>query len=104
MNGRRRDHQVWLGERVSRFPAFLHQKPPLQHDVFRDLQNAPLEHGPHLAREPAIQLRPTIGFGDTLDAEANFRQGNDADMNLAEGASGHEVHNPWFRPWPPQFR
>ncbi len=39
MNGSRGDNQVWLGESMASFSAFLDQQPPFEHDVFGDLEN-----------------------------------------------------------------
>lgn len=39
VNGRRGYEEVRLRERVTRFPAFLNQKSPLQHNVFGDLED-----------------------------------------------------------------
>src|ERR1035438_9317590 len=69
VNSCRRNDQVWLRESVSRFPAILNQKPPLEHNVFGDLKNTPVKHGTNLVREPIVQLGPVIGFVNKLDAE-----------------------------------
>jgi hypothetical protein len=75
VNGRRGYEEVRLRECVSRFPAFLNQKAPLQDNVFGDLKNPPVKHGAHLLREPVIQFGPSIGFRDKLDAEAKLGKG-----------------------------
>jgi hypothetical protein len=41
--------------------AFLDQKPPLEHDVFGDLENPTIEHRPHFVREPIIQSARRLG-------------------------------------------
>ena len=47
---------------MSRLPAFLNQKPPLEHNVFGNLENPLAKHGPDFIREPVIELRAAIGF------------------------------------------
>jgi hypothetical protein len=41
---------------VSSFPAFFHQEPPSEHDVFGNWQNPLIEHGPYLLCELIVQL------------------------------------------------
>jgi hypothetical protein len=88
---------------VSRFPAILNQKPPLEHNVFGDLKNTPVKHGTNLVREPIVQLGPVIGFVNKLDAESNLGKSYRADMKVLKGTIGDEGHNSLVRLWPAQF-
>jgi hypothetical protein len=41
---------------MPRLPAFLDEKPPLEHDVFGNLENPFTRHGPDVIRQPAIEI------------------------------------------------
>jgi hypothetical protein len=84
MNCRCGDHQVRLRKGVTGLPAFLDEKPPLQHDVFRYFENAAFKHGAHLVRQPLIQFGSAIGFCNQFDAEAYLGKRHNADKNLIE--------------------
>jgi len=104
MNGGGGDHEVRLRERVTRFPAFLNQQPPLEQNLFRDLENAAIEHGTHLVHQPVVQFNPAMGLVDKFDAKSNLGQGYYADVKLLQRAAGYEGHDFPIRPGSPQFR
>jgi hypothetical protein len=104
MDGCRSDDQVRLRERMPRLPAFLNQKPPLEHNVFGNLENPFSEHGPDLICEPIIEIGAAIGLTDQLNAEANLGEGYSADVKLIKRTTGNERHNLLLRLGPPQFR
>ncbi len=104
VNSRGGDDQVPLGESVPRLPAFLHQKPPFEHNVFSDLENTTVEDGAYVVREPVIQFRAARGFADQLNAKSNLGKRNRADIELVKGTAIDERHDPLVRLSPPQFR
>jgi hypothetical protein len=75
MNGCRSDDQVRLRERMPCLPAFLNQKPPLEHNVFGNLENPFAEHGPDFIREPVIEIGAPVGLTDQLNTEPNLGEG-----------------------------
>jgi hypothetical protein len=95
MNGCRSNDQIRLRERMPRLPAFLNQKPPLEHNVFGNLENPFAKHGPDLIRQPVIEVRAAIGLSDQLNAEANLGEGYSADVKLIKRTTGNERHNLW---------
>ena len=99
MNGRRGDNQVWLGESVALLAAFLDQKPPLEHDVFGDLENPMVEHRAHLVGEPIIQFGAAVGFVYKLDAEADLGKSYRADVKLVKRAPVDKIYDSRFRLW-----
>lgn len=70
---------------MPRLPAFLNQKPPLEHYVFGNLENPFAKHGPDLIRQPVIEVRAAIGLTDQLNAEANLGEGYSADVKVSSG-------------------
>ena len=72
MNGCRSNDQIRLRERMPRLPAFLNQKPPLEHNVFGNLENPSAKHGPDLIRQPVIEVRAATRFTDHLNAETKL--------------------------------
>src|SRR5579883_453886 len=69
------------------------QKPPLEHHVFRDLQDALLERRPNFMRQPVVQLRALSRVGDELNAEPDFGKGDRADKEVIEWLSRDERHD-----------
>ena len=82
MNGGCGYDEIRLRERVARLPAVVDQKPPLEHDVFRDRENPLVKHGPHLAREPVVQRGTAIGFAHELDPKPELCKRDHADIKL----------------------
>ncbi len=87
---RRRDNQIGLREGMPRLAAFLDQQPPFEDNVFGDGQDALLEHGAHLVREPVIECGALAGVRNKFDAEADFGDGYGADIKLVERVRGNE--------------
>ena len=96
--------QVGLRENVCRLPAFFNQQAPRENDIFGNLENPLLKHGPHPLREPLVQLRSANGFRNKFNSESNFSKGNGADLELRKGPIGDKGNNPWLRPWTSQLR
>jgi len=44
------------------FAALLNEQPPLEHDVFGNLEHAMREHRAHFAGEPVVEFRATSGI------------------------------------------
>ena len=82
---------------MARLSAFLDQKPPLEHDVFGDLENPMVEHRAHLVREPIIQFCAAVGFVNKLNAEANLGKSYSADVKLIQRATGYKIYDSRFR-------
>ena len=93
VHGCRSDDEVRLRERVPRLSAFLNQKPPLENNVFGNLENPFAKHGPNLTREPVIEVGAAGGLTDQLYAETNLGQGYRADVKLIERTTGNERNN-----------
>ena len=87
MQGRGSEHQIRLREGVSALSSFFDQQPPLQHDVFGDIQNAILEHGPKLVIEPIVQLHPPVYVLYQFDSKTDLGKGYDADVEKFERLS-----------------
>jgi hypothetical protein len=64
--------------------AVFHQQPPFEQDVFRYGQDPPCERRPQCKRQPVIQLGASRGVFLKLNAEANFGDVHDADIELVE--------------------
>ena len=101
---RRRNEQIGLGKNVSGLPPRVNQEPPLEHDVFRYLENPMFKHRSHLVREPLVQIGPSIGLGKQFDSKSDFSERNGTDKKLLQGTIGNESDNPRLRSRPPQFR
>lgn len=93
MSGGRRDHEVGLRERVAGLPPFLNEKPPSQHDVFSDIENAILEHRAYLLREPFRHLHSPCYVRRGLDANPNLGESDNADIKPGEWSSRYEPGN-----------
>lgn len=89
---------------MSRFPTFLNQKPPLEHDVLRNWEDTAVKHGTHFMREPVVQSVAAMGVANKLYTKSNFGKGYNTDMKLLQRTTGHECYDFRIRPWPPQFR
>jgi hypothetical protein len=75
----RRDDEIGLGKSVPCFATIFNQEPPLEHDVFRNRQNALVEHGSYLVRQPIAQLGALSRISDQFNAEPDFRERHRAD-------------------------
>lgn len=76
------DDEIGLSEGAARFSAFLNQLPPPKHHVLSQLQDTTGEHGPNLDCEPLFQFIAAYRFGQELDPESNFREGDRTDIEL----------------------
>jgi hypothetical protein len=80
-----------------RFAAFLNQKPPFRHDVFRDLEDTAVKHGTHLVRRRLLQFRAPIDFANKLNSEANLGNGYNFDAKVFQSANRSKIQRPSYR-------
>jgi len=104
MQRRRGDDEIGLRKHMSRLATVLDQKPPFEHDVFADGDDALLEHRPHLVREPVVQFGAAGGIVEAFDAEADFGESHRTDIEQIERLRGNKGENFGLRPKATQFR
>ena len=70
----RRDNKIRLRERMTSLATVFDQKPPFEHDILGNREDALFEHWTHLVREPIVEVRATLGVCDEFDAEPDFSE------------------------------
>ncbi len=99
----RGNDEIGLREGMARLAAVLDQDPPFEHDVLADGKDALFEHRPHLVREPIVQFGAAGCVADEFDAEADFGEGNRADVEQIERLRRDEGDDFGFRLGAAQF-
>ena len=76
---------------MARFSTFFHHNPPLEHDVFGNLQNPLFKYGAYNVSYSVIQfVAAAAPFTQKLDAEAKLGERYRADVKLVKRMAGDE--------------
>ena len=100
----RGDEKIGLRKGVAPFAAFLQNEPPSQNHLLAQGQDAALKHWSHSIGEPITQRRPSLNIGQPLDAEADFSDADNADVNLVKRQATDKGGDFWVRLWAAKFR